>query len=77
MKENMDINTDSGHKEESREDKKISVNRWGMFIGFCFLAAGIVWYAAEMGLIPWTLLRELAGPIILVLIGILIIIKSI
>jgi len=71
MKETVEIN-----KEEAKKDKKNRKrNTIGIFIGICFVIIGIIWYAVNMGLIPLKYF-ESWPQIVLVIIGILILIKS-
>ncbi|MDP3066116.1 MAG: hypothetical protein Q8N08_05185 [Methanobacteriaceae archaeon] len=63
--------------EYSRKpSKKRNFNKYGALISLCFIAIGVVWYGVNLGIIPLTFLQEQAGPIILILIGILILAKS-
>ncbi len=82
MKEKVEINRSENINEpvQKREIKKPRRSKWrlaGIYVGILLILAGIVWYAVNLGLIPLNLIIELAGPIIVVLIGIVIIIKSI
>ncbi|AIS32209.1 hypothetical protein [Methanobacterium formicicum] len=56
--------------------KKRNINKWGIAFSLCFIAIGLVWYGVNLGIIPLSFLQEQAGPIILVIIGVLILIKS-
>lgn len=61
----------------SRKPKKTrKLNRWGLLFSLIFIAIGLVWYGVNLGIIPVELLMEQAGPIILIIIGLLILIKS-
>ena len=71
MKETVEINK----KEEAKENKNKKRNTIGIFIGICFVIVGIIWYAVNMGLIPLKYF-ESWPQIVLVIIGILILIKS-
>ncbi|NYB52873.1 MAG: hypothetical protein HVN35_09995 [Methanobacteriaceae archaeon] len=62
--------------ERSKPKKKRNINKWGLLISFCFIIIGLVWYGVNLGIIPFNFLQEQAGPIVLVIIGILILIKS-
>ncbi len=70
MDENIEIN------EPSMKNKKRKVNRWGIYISLCFIIIGVVWYGVNVGLIPMQYVQQELGPIIVVLIGLLILIKS-
>ena len=72
MAEEININ----QQEDVKPKNKRNVNKWGLYISFCFIIAGLIWYGVNMGLIPLNFLQEMAGPIVLVLVGILILVKS-
>ena len=72
MKENIDINKNEDIK--TRKPKKRNV--WGIYISLCFIIIGIIWYGVNIGLIPLTFIKEPAGPIIVVVVGVLILLKS-
>ena len=74
MKETVDINKTEDIR--TKTSRKRSINVWGIYISLFFIIIGIVWYGVNIGLIPLTLIQEQAGPIIIVLIGVLILIKS-
>ena len=57
--------------------KKRKINTWGIYISLCFIVAGLIWYAVNIGLIPVSLIQKQAGPIIVVILGLLILIKSV
>jgi len=61
------------------EDKpaKRKINTWGFYISLCFIVVGLIWYGVNIGLIPVSLIQKQAGPIIVVIIGLLILIKSV
>jgi len=73
-----DINEDIKFNKptSSKPKKKRNINKWGIYISICFIIIGLVWYGVNLGIIPLTFLQEQAGPIVLVLIRILILIKS-
>lgn len=73
-----DINEDIkiSKPPSSKPKKKRNINKWGIYISICFILIGLVWYGVNLGVIPLTFLQEQAGPIVLVLIGILILVKS-
>ncbi|KAF5078415.1 hypothetical protein [Methanobacterium aggregans] len=60
------------------ENKKMKgkINIWGVYISLCFIIAGVLWYAVNLGIIPYQYIQEQLGPIVIVLIGIIILIKS-
>ena len=72
MKETVEINK----TEDIRTRKPKKRNIWGIYISLCFIIIGIIWYGVNIGMIPLTFIQEQAGPIIVVIIGILILIKS-
>jgi hypothetical protein len=63
-------------KTDVKPKKKRNINKWGIYISLCFIIIGVVWYGVNLGIIPLTFLQEQAGPIVLVLLGVLILIKS-
>lgn len=65
-------NEDTSHQK--KRNRKI--NKWGVYISLILIIIGLVWYGVNVGLIPFTVIQEQAGPIILVLVGLLILIKS-
>jgi len=81
MKERVEINRPEDVNEpigrhERREVKKGRVNKWGVYISVIFIVAGLLWYAINLGLIPMEFIRQQAGPIVIILLGLLILIKS-
>ena len=62
--------------ETAKPKKKRDINKWGIYISLCFIVIGLVWYGVNLGIIPLSFLQEQAGPIVLVIIGILILVKS-
>ena len=74
MKETVDINKTEDIR--TKTSRKRSINVWGIYISLFFIIIGAVWYGVNIGIIPLTFIQEQAGPIILVLIGLLILIKS-
>ncbi|CDG65289.1 MAG: hypothetical protein PWQ15_923 [Methanobacterium sp.] len=72
----MDKDNDNIRASKGEIKKKRNVNKWGLGIALCFIVIGLVWYGVNLGIIPLSFLQEQAGPIILVIIGILILIKS-
>jgi hypothetical protein len=75
MKETVGINKNEDIR--MNKAKKRNINVWGIYISLCFIIIGVVWYGVNIGIIPLTFIQEQAGPIIVVLIGILILIKSV
>jgi len=69
-----EINKNEDTSHQKRRNRKI--NKWGVYISLILIIIGLVWYGVNVGLIPFTVIQEQAGPIILVLIGLLILIKS-
>jgi polyferredoxin len=80
MKDTIEIKTDDyeerAKKTEKKPSKRRKINKYGVYISIIFIAAGLIWYAINLGLIPIQILIQQAGPIIIVILGILILIKS-
>ena len=78
MKDTIEIKTED--YEEKRTGKKPAkrrqINKYGIYISLIFIVAGLIWYAVNLGLIPVQLIVQQAGPIVIVILGILILIKS-
>jgi hypothetical protein len=74
MKETIEINKSEDIRP--KKPKKRSINLWGIYISLIFIIIGVVWYGVNVGVIPLSFIQEQAGPIIIVLIGLLILIKS-
>jgi hypothetical protein len=72
MKETIEINKTKDIP--TRKTKKRNI--WGIYISLCFIVVGIIWYGVNIGMIPLTFIKEQAGPIIVVIIGVLILLKS-
>lgn len=74
MKENIEVN----NPEDIRRNnpKKRNINIWGIYISLVFIIIGLIWYGVNVGLIPLTFIQQQAGPIIIILIGLLILLKS-
>ncbi|HNR26883.1 MAG TPA: hypothetical protein PKI66_09240 [Methanobacteriaceae archaeon] len=62
------------YTKKTRKSRKF--NRWGLLFSLIFIAVGLIWYGVNLGIIPYELLLEQAGPIILIIIGLLILVKS-
>ena len=74
MKEDIEFDTEPNSKREYKV-KKDKRNLYGVYIGICLIILGIVWYAINMGLIPVQYLQSWPQ-ILLILVGILVVIKS-
>jgi uncharacterized membrane protein len=74
MKEDIDINAETTSKYDVKENKS-KKNIWGIYIGICLILIGTLWYAVNMGLIPVQYLQSWPQ-ILMVLVGILVVIKS-
>jgi hypothetical protein len=72
MEEDIKINKTTNSKPK----KTRNMNKWGIYISLCFIIIGLVWYGVNLGVIPLSFLQEQAGPIVLVIIGVLILVKS-
>jgi len=72
MNETIEINK----TEDIRTKKPRKRNIWGIYISLCFIIIGVVWYGVNIGIIPLSFIKEQAGPIIIVIIGVLILLKS-
>jgi hypothetical protein len=71
MEEGREINPEYAPKKPKR-----NINKWGIYISIILIVVGVIWYGVNVGIIPIKFIQEQAGPIILVLIGLLILIKS-
>jgi len=77
MKDTVEIKTDEERAKRTEKRKpKRKINKYGVYISIIFIAAGLIWYAINLGLIPIQLVIQQAGPIIIIILGILILIKS-
>jgi hypothetical protein len=72
MNETVEINK----TDDIRTKKPRKRNIWGIYISLCFIIIGVVWYGVNIGIIPLSFIQEQAGPIIIVLVGVLILLKS-
>ncbi len=72
------MNEDEGiNMEETPYNKpKRKRNKWGIYISVLLLVIGLVWSGVNVGIIPFSIIQEQAGPIIIILLGLLILIKS-
>ena len=73
MKDDTGINRED-NPTRRKEIRKI--NKWGIYLSIILILIGIIWYGVNIGVIPLTIIQEQAGPIILILLGLLILIKS-
>ncbi|MGF7119056.1 hypothetical protein [Methanobacterium oryzae] len=81
MKDTIEINKSDDFEEpigksQRREKKKRKINKWGVYISLILIVAGLIWYAINLGLIPTEIIIQQAGPILIIILGILILIKS-
>lgn len=81
MKEKIEINKSEdfntpAQKKEIKKPKRSKVRYAGIYLGIILVIAGLIWYAANLGFIPMEFILEQAGPILIVILGILILIKS-
>jgi len=77
MKDTVEIKTDEERAKRTEKRKpKRKINKYGVYISIIFIAAGLIWYAINLGLIPIQLVIQQAGPLIIIILGILILIKS-
>lgn len=77
MKDTIEIKRDN-YEETGKKNKpkRRKINKYGVYISIIFIAAGLIWYAINLGLIPTQLIIQQAGPILIIILGILILIKS-
>lgn len=69
-----EINQNKDTSYQKKKNRKI--NKWGVYISLILIIIGLIWYGVNVGLIPFTVIQEQAGPIILILVGLLILIRS-
>ena len=74
MKDDIEINPEPASRRDMSE-KKSKRNIYGIYIGICLVIVGVLWYAVNMGLIPLQYLQSWPQ-ILIVLVGLLILIKS-
>jgi hypothetical protein len=74
MKENIEVNNPEDFRRNN--PKKRNINVWGIYISLVFIIIGLIWYGVNVGLIPLTFIQQQAGPIIIILIGLFILLKS-
>lgn len=71
-----DDELDISQPDNTGKKKHRSMNKWGVYIGLIFVILGGIWYGVNIGLIPFSFIQQQAGPIIIILIGLLILIRS-
>ena len=78
IKDHMNDEMEMNRPENAPHDKKRRkrVNKWGVYLSLILIVIGLIWYGVNVGIIPFTFIQQQAGPIILVLIGLLILIRS-
>jgi uncharacterized membrane protein len=74
MKDDLEINLAQEKLKTSK--KKRNLNKWGILISLIFIAIGLIWYGVNLGIIPYQFLIEQAGPIVMIIVGIIILAKS-
>ncbi len=72
---NDDVDMSQPDNTSKRKSKR-NINKWGVYVGIILVIIGLIWYGVNIGLIPFTLIQEEAGPIVIILIGLLILIRS-
>ncbi len=75
MKDTVEINKpeENMEKPEKKERKRSTA---GIVIGLCLVLVGLIWYAVNLGIIPVEYIKKQVGPILIVLLGIIILIRS-
>ncbi len=63
-------------KPEKRKPRRSNTKKAGIIISIAFIIAGLIWYGVNIGLIPTQFIVQQAGPILIVILGLLILIKS-
>lgn len=79
MKDTIDIKTENYEERprtEKKKPKRRNINKYGIIISIIFIVAGLIWYGINLGLIPIQFIVQQAGPILIVILGILILIRS-
>ncbi|MGZ7046966.1 MAG: hypothetical protein ACXVHP_01630 [Methanobacterium sp.] len=66
----------SSKKTEKRKSKRSNTQKAGIIISLIFILAGLIWYGVNIGIIPTQFVIQQAGPILIVILGLLILIKS-
>lgn len=72
---NDDVNIKMDDTSYNKKPKK-KRNKWGIYISILLIIVGLIWYGVNVGFIPYQVIQEQAGPIIIILLGLLILIKS-
>jgi hypothetical protein len=72
----MKVNPESIPNEKVTPKKPKKTNIWGIYISLCFIIIGVIWYGINIGVIPLTFIQQQAGPIVILIIGLLILFKS-
>lgn len=70
------MSDDVGINQETPLKRKKNRNKWGIYISIILIVVGLIWYGVNIGIIPYSVIQEQAGPILIVLLGLLILIKS-
>ncbi len=73
MNDDVNINREDTTYNTKPKRKR---NKWGIYISILLIIIGLIWYGVNVGVIPYQVVQEQAGPIIIVLLGLLILIKS-
>jgi hypothetical protein len=73
MRDNINVNQENSTNRDRTTRKG---NKWGIYISIVLIIVGLIWYGVNVGVIPLSIIQEQAGPIIVILLGILILIKS-
>lgn len=82
MKDTIDIKTEDDYGQTSRKTEKKKprgrkINKYGVYISIIFILAGLIWYGINLGIIPIELIMQQAGPVAIILLGILVLLVSI
>ena len=64
------------NKKDEKRPRRSNTRKVGIIISLLFIIAGLVWYGVNIGLIPTQFIIQQAGPIVIIILGILILIKS-
>ncbi len=75
MKEDIHINQEDPYVKDVKRSKMKKRSVWGIAIGLILILVGVIWYAYLVGIIPLIYLQYWPQ-ILLVLVGLLILIKS-
>lgn len=66
----------SQRTEKKRKHKRSNTQKAGIIISIIFILAGLIWYGVNIGIIPTQFIIQQAGPILIIILGLLILIKS-